>query len=112
MTEHACTHAIKLHASSLPKSGSDINWPLRQQTLGGFHPDFQTHLIVFLLIAGRAWLRALLIPGRGASRSEERVLVQKAEVKGHQQSRADRAARAERSFVLKDLYQVKTFYFT
>ena len=76
-TEHACKHAIKLHVYFLPKSGSDINWPLRQQALGGFHPEFQTHLIVFLLIAGRAQLRAVIIPRGRASRSEEHVLVQK-----------------------------------
>ena len=76
-TEHACKHAIKLHVYFLPKSGSDINWPLRQQALGGFHPEFQTHLIVFLLIAGRARLRAVIIPRGRASRSEEHVLVQK-----------------------------------
>lgn len=55
----------------LPKSvWSDITWLPRQQMLGPFHPDFQTHLIMFPLVSGKTPLRAPKVPGSCVSHSE------------------------------------------
>lgn len=94
----------------LPKSvWSDIAWPPRQQMLGPFHRDFQTHLIMFPLISGKTPLRAPKVPGSCVSHSEMSASTcwNKAEAEAYLQSWADLASRAEQALCSKTHLRLK-----